>query len=181
MAKRQGTTEAKPGLSTEQKALNNTISQIEKTFGAGSIMKLGEGSHMEVEGVSTGALSLDLALGGKGLPRGRIIELFGPESSGKTTLALQAVAQAQREGGVAAFIDAEHALDPAWCKRLGVDIEALLVSQPGSAEEALQIAEMLVISNAVDIVVIDSVAAARCPGPRSREKSATPSLGSRPD
>jgi recombination protein RecA len=122
-------------------------------------MKLGEGSHLEVEGISTGALSLDLALGGRGLPRGRIIELFGPESSGKTTIALHAVANAQRNGGVAAFIDAEHALDPSWCKRLGVDIEALLVSQPSSAEEALQIAEMLVLSNAVDIVVIDSVAA----------------------
>jgi recombination protein RecA len=160
VAKKQGTTtEGKTALSAEQKALNNAISQIEKTFGSGAIMKLGEGSHMEVEGVSTGALSLDLALGGKGLPRGRIIEMFGPESSGKTTIALHAVAQAQRDGGVAAFIDAEHALDPAWCKRLGVDLEALLVSQPGSAEEALQIAEMLVLSNAVDIVVIDSVAA----------------------
>src|SRR4051812_4087106 len=122
-------------------------------------MKLGEGSHLEVEGISTGALSLDLALGGKGLPRGRIIELFGPESSGKTTIALHAVANAQRLGGVAAFIDAEHALDPSWCKRIGVDIESLLVSQPGSAEEALQIAEMLIKSNAVDIIVIDSVAA----------------------
>lgn len=160
MAKRQGTTEAKPAsVSAEEKALNNTISQIEKTFGAGAIMKLGEGSHLEVEGVSTGALSLDLALGGKGLPRGRIVELFGPESSGKTTIALHAVANAQRIGGVAAFIDAEHALDPSWCKRLGVNIESLLVSQPGSAEEALQIAEMLVLSNAVDIIVIDSVAA----------------------
>src|SRR6516164_3267179 len=159
MAKRQGTTEVKPSVSAEQKALNNAITQIEKTFGAGAIMKLGEGSHMEVEGISTGALSLDLALGGKGLPRGRIVELFGPESSGKTTIALHAVAQAQRAGGVAAFIDAEHALDPSWCKRLGVDIEALLVSQPGSAEEALQIAEMLVMSNAVDIIVVDSVAA----------------------
>jgi recombination protein RecA len=160
VAKKQGsTTEVKAGLSAEQKALNNAISQIEKTFGSGAIMKLGENSHMEVEGVSTGALSLDLALGGKGLPRGRIIEMFGPESSGKTTIALHAVAQAQRNGGVAAFIDVEHALDPAWCKRLGVDLEALLVSQPGSAEEALQIAEMLVLSNAVDIVVIDSVAA----------------------
>ncbi len=160
MAKKQAATESKPtAASAEQKALNTAIGQIEKTFGAGAIMKLGEGSHMEVEGISTGALSLDLALGGKGLPRGRIIELFGPESSGKTTIALHAVAQAQRDGGVAAFIDVEHALDPAWCKRLGVDIEALLVSQPASAEEALQIAEMLVMSNAVDIVVIDSVAA----------------------
>jgi recombination protein RecA len=160
VARKQATSEPKPAaLTAEQKALNTTLSQIEKTFGAGSIMKLGEGSHLEVEGVSTGALSLDLALGGKGLPRGRIVELFGPESSGKTTIALHAVANAQRIGGVAAFIDAEHALDPSWCKKLGVDIESLLVSQPGSAEEALQIAEMLVLSNAVDIIVIDSVAA----------------------
>jgi recombination protein RecA len=135
------------------------ISQIDKAFGAGAIMKLGEGSSLEVEGISTGAISLDLALGGRGLPKGRIIELFGPESSGKTTIALHAVANAQRIGGVAAFIDAEHALDPSWCKRLGVDIESLLVSQPSSAEEALQIAEMLVNSDAVDIIVIDSVAA----------------------
>jgi recombination protein RecA len=160
VAKRQGTEPAKPAaLSAEQKALNNTLNQIEKTFGAGAIMKLGEGSHLEVEGISTGALSLDLALGGKGLPRGRIIELFGPESSGKTTLALHAVANAQKIGGVAAFIDVEHALDPSWCKKLGVNIESLLVSQPGNAEEALQIAEMLVKSGAVDVVVIDSVAA----------------------
>jgi recombination protein RecA len=145
--------------SAEEKALNNTLTQIEKAFGAGAIMKLGEGSHLVVEGISTGAISLDLALGGFGLPRGRIIELFGPESSGKTTIALHAVANAQKLGGVAAFIDAEHALDPMWCKKLGVDISALLVSQPGSAEEALQIAEMLVLSNAVDIIVIDSVAA----------------------
>jgi recombination protein RecA len=160
VAKRQGSVEVKPAaVSAEEKALNNTLSQIEKTFGAGAIMKMGEGSHLEVEGVSTGALSLDLALGGKGLPRGRIIELFGPESSGKTTIALHAVANAQRDGGVAAFIDAEHALDPSWCKKLGVNIEGLLVSQPSSAEEALQIAEMLVLSNAVDIIVVDSVAA----------------------
>ncbi len=160
MAKRQGSVEVKSAaVSAEEKALNNTLSQIEKTFGAGAIMKMGEGSHLEVEGVSTGALSLDLALGGKGLPRGRIIELFGPESSGKTTIALHAVANAQQAGGVAAFIDAEHALDPSWCKKLGVNIEGLLVSQPSSAEEALQIAEMLVLSNAVDIIVIDSVAA----------------------
>jgi recombination protein RecA len=161
VAKRQvAANEAKPATaSAEQKALNNALGQIEKTFGAGAIMKLGEGSHLVVEGISSGALSLDLALGGKGLPRGRIVELFGPESSGKTTIALQAVANAQKAGGVAAFVDAEHALDPSWCKRLGVDIEGLLVSQPSSAEEALQIAEMLVLSNAVDIVVIDSVAA----------------------
>ena len=162
MARKQAGAEAKPSAaaaSAEEKALNNAIGQIEKQFGAGAIMKLGEGSHLEVEGISTGALSLDLALGGKGLPRGRIIELFGPESSGKTTIALHAVANAQREGGVAAFIDVEHALDPSWCKRLGVNIESLLVSQPSSAEESLQIAEMLVKSGAVDIVVVDSVAA----------------------
>jgi recombination protein RecA len=160
VARKQGGGETKaPAVSAEEKALQTTISQIEKTFGAGAIMKLGESSHLHVEGISTGALSLDLALGGKGLPRGRIIELFGPESSGKTTIALQAVANAQKAGGVAAFIDAEHALDPSWCKKLGVTIESLLVSQPGSAEEALQIAEMLVKSNSVDIIVIDSVAA----------------------
>ena len=145
--------------SAEQKALNTTISQIEKTFGAGAIMKLGEQSHLNVEGISTGALSLDLALGGKGLPRGRIIELFGPESSGKTTIALHAVANAQKAGGVAAFIDAEHALDPDYARKLGVDTDALLVSQPDSGEQALEIADMLIRSGALDIIVIDSVAA----------------------
>ena len=160
MARKQSAEAAKPAaLTPEQKALNNTLSQIEKNFGAGAIMRLGEGSHLEIDAISTGAISLDLALGGKGLPRGRIIELFGPESSGKTTIALHAVANAQRIGGVAAFIDAEHALDPSWCKKLGVKIEDLLINQPGSAEEALQVAELLVMSNAVDIIVIDSVAA----------------------
>lgn len=134
-----------PAQTAEQRALSNALSQIEKTFGAGSIMKLGESGVTEIEGISSGSLSLDLALGGKGLPRGRIVELFGPESSGKTTIALHAVAEAQKAGGVAAFIDAEHALDPSWCRKLGVDIESLLVSQPSSAEEALQIAEMLVL------------------------------------
>jgi recombination protein RecA len=146
-------------LSAEEKALNTTITQIEKQFGVGAIMKLGEMTQQEVEGISTGSVSLDLALGGKGLPRGRIVELFGPESSGKTTIALHAVACAQRAGGVAAFIDAEHALDPSWCKKIGVQIESLLISQPGSAEEALQIAEELVTCNAIDIIVVDSVAA----------------------
>lgn len=161
MAKRQEavSTKSPASSSAEDKALNNAIGQIEKAFGAGAIMKLGESQHMAVEGISTGALSLDLALGGKGLPRGRVVEIFGPESSGKTTLALCAVANAQREGGVAAFIDAEHALDPAWCKKIGVNLESLLISQPSCAEEALQIAEMLVASNAVDIIVVDSVAA----------------------
>src|SRR6516165_7657857 len=139
--------------------LKNALTQIEKQFGKGAIMQLGENSAADVQGISSGALSLDIALGGRGLPRGRIIEIFGPESSGKTTVALHAVAAAQRQGGVAAFIDAEHALDPSWCKRIGVDLEALLVSQPGSAEEALKIAEMLVLSNAVDVVVVASVAA----------------------
>jgi recombination protein RecA len=139
--------------------LKSALQQIEKQFGKGAIMQLGEQSILDVPGISTGAISLDIALGGRGLPRGRIIEVFGPESSGKTTVALHAVANAQKAGGVAAFIDAEHALDPGWAKRVGVDLEALLVSQPSSAEEALKIAEMLIRSNAVDIIVIDSVAA----------------------
>ena len=146
-------------MSADERAFNNTIGQIEKAFGAGAIMKLGDGSSLAIEGISTGAISLDLALGGRGLPKGRIIELFGPESSGKTTIALHAVANAQKNGGRAVFIDAEHALDPSWCKKLGVDIENLMVSQPSSAEEALQMAEMLILSNAIDIIVIDSVAA----------------------
>src|SRR5436190_3326309 len=139
--------------------LKNALAQIEKQFGKGAIMQLGEGSSLEVQGISTGALSLDIALGGRGLPRGRITEIFGPESSGKTTVALHSVASAQKSGGVAAFIDVEHALDPSWAKRLGVNLENLLVSQPSCAEEALKIAEMLIKSNAVDIIVIDSVAA----------------------
>lgn len=143
----------------QDKELKNALAAIEKQFGKGSIMQLGEKSGLEIQGISTGALSLDVALGGYGLPRGRIVEIFGPESSGKTTVALHAVAQAQKAGGVAAFIDAEHALDPGWAKRLGVDLEGLLVSQPSCAEEALKIAEMLIKSNAVDIVVVDSVAA----------------------
>src|SRR6266550_4659296 len=141
------------------KELKNTLAQIEKQFGKGAIMQLGENALTDVQGIPTGALSLDIALGGRGLPRGRIIEIFGPESSGKTTVALHAIASAQKTGGVAAFIDAEHALDPAWAKRIGVNLEELLVSQPSSGEEALKIAEMLVKSNAVDIIVIDSVAA----------------------
>jgi recombination protein RecA len=139
--------------------LRNTLAQIEKEFGEGSIMPLGAERQAPIEGISSGSLSVDLALGGKGFPRGRIIEVFGPESSGKTTLALHAVAAAQRAGGVAAFIDAEHALDPSWAKKLGISLEGLLVSQPTSGEEAMQIAELLIKSNAVDIIVIDSVAA----------------------
>ncbi|MFI4910492.1 MAG: recombinase RecA [Sedimentisphaeraceae bacterium JB056] len=140
-------------------ALQRAIDQIEKQYGNGSIMKMDGNSSLDVACVSTGALSLDLALGGRGIPRGRIIEIFGPESSGKTTLALHSVAEAQKVGGVAAFIDAEHALDTTWAKKLGVDVSGLLVSQPETGEQALDIAEMLVKSNAVDIIVIDSVAA----------------------
>jgi recombination protein RecA len=139
--------------------LKNTLAQIEKQFGEGAIMPLGIATAVQIEGIPTGSLSLDLALGGQGIPKGRIVEIFGPESSGKTTLALHVVAQAQRKGGIAAFIDAEHALDPGWAKKLGVDLDTLLVSQPGSGEEAMHITEMLIRSNAVDVIVIDSVAA----------------------
>ena len=144
----------------QNRELKSALQQIEKQFGKGAIMQLGEDHPLsDVPGIPTGALSLDIALGGKGLPRGRVVEIFGPEASGKTTVALHCVANAQKQGGVAAFIDAEHALDPTWAKRLGVDLENLLVSQPASGEEALKITEMLVKSNAVDIIVIDSVAA----------------------
>jgi recombination protein RecA len=139
--------------------LKTALQQIEKQFGEGAIMPLGKGRAVRIEGIPTGSLSLDMALGGQGIPRGRIIEVFGPESSGKTTLALHVVAQAQRKGGIAAFVDAEHALDPTWAKKLGVDLETLLVSQPSSGEEAMQITEMLIRSNAVDVIVVDSVAA----------------------
>jgi len=139
--------------------LKHAVAQIEKEFGEGSIMPLGADHCLKIEGIPTGSLSLDLALGGQGIPRGRIIEIFGPESSGKTTLALHVVARAQLTGGIAAFIDAEHALDPSWAKKLGVSLETLLVSQPGSGEEAMHITEMLIKSNAVDVIVIDSVAA----------------------
>jgi recombination protein RecA len=139
--------------------LKTTLAQIEKEFGEGAIMALGSEHTGRIAGISTGSLSLDMALGGQGIPRGRVCEVFGPESSGKTTLALHVVAQAQRGGGIAAFIDAEHALDPSWAKKLGVELETLLVSQPGCGEEAMNIAEMLIRSNAVDVIVIDSVAA----------------------
>jgi recombination protein RecA len=140
-------------------ALKNTVAQIEKQFGEGAIMPLGTDHHPKIDAIPTGSLSLDLALGGEGLPKGRVIEIFGPESSGKTTLALHVVARAQKAGGIAAFIDAEHALDPSWAKKLGVELETLLVSQPSSGEEAMNITEMLIKSNAVDVIVIDSVAA----------------------
>ncbi len=142
-----------------KEALDTAIAQIEKTYGKGAVMKLGQNTTMQVEAVSTGSLSLDLALGVGGLPRGRVVEIYGPESSGKTTLALHAVAEAQKAGGEAAFIDVEHALDPVYAAALGVDIDSLLVSQPDSGEQALEIAEALVRSGAIDIIVIDSVAA----------------------
>ncbi len=157
--RRQASAKAAAPANEPDKLLQNTLGQIEKAFGEGSIMKLSDPRNSSIPGIPTGALSLDLALGGSGFPRGRVLELFGPESSGKTTLALHVVANAQRSGGIAAFIDAEHALDPSWAKRLGVNLEELLVSQPSFGEEGLQIAEMLIKSNAVDVIVIDSVAA----------------------
>jgi recombination protein RecA len=140
-------------------ALNRAVQQIEKQFGKGAVMKMDGNQRANVDGIPTGSLSLDIALGGTGVPRGRILEVFGPESSGKTTLTLHIIANAQKAGGVAAFIDAEHALDPSWAKRLGVRLDDLLVSQPDTGEQALDICELLVRSNAVDVVVIDSVAA----------------------
>ena len=141
------------------RALEAAVGQIEKAFGKGSIMRFVGDNLPDIQGISTGTLSLDLALGGRGLPKGRIVEIFGPESSGKTTLALTVIANAQKNGGNAAFIDAEHALDPSWAKRLGVDLEEMLISQPDTGEQALEICELLVRSNAVDVIVIDSVAA----------------------
>ena len=143
----------------KQKALEAALAQIEKSFGKGSIMKLGEQEGLEIPSISTGSFGLDIALGIGGLPRGRIIEIYGPESSGKTTLSLHVVAEAQKAGGTCAFVDAEHALDPAYAKRIGVDIDNLIISQPDSGEQALEIADTLVRSGAVDVLVVDSVAA----------------------
>lgn len=146
-------------ISEKKKALEVALGQIEKQFGKGSVMKLGESAHLNIEAIPTGALSLDIALGIGGVPRGRIVEVFGPESSGKTTVALHMIAEAQKMGGEAAFIDAEHALDPVYAKKLGVDIDNLIVSQPDTGEQALEIAEALIRSGAIDILVLDSVAA----------------------
>lgn len=159
-AKRAKTAPAKTSSEDEgkRKALGLALETIEKQFGKGSIMKLGERTDVQVACIPTGSISLDLALGG-GLPKGRIIEIYGPESSGKTTLTLHAIAEIQKEGGTAAFIDAEHALDPSYAKRIGVDVENLLLSQPDNGEQALEITETLVRSNAVDLIVVDSVAA----------------------
>ena len=143
----------------KKKALKTSLSQIEKKYGTGAVMRLGDNAHMEVQAVSTGSISLDLALGIGGVPRGRIIEIYGPESSGKTTLAQHIVAECQKNGGIAAFVDAEHALDPEYAKNIGVKIEDLLISQPDTGEQALDITEELVRSGAIDIIVVDSVAA----------------------
>ena len=158
-SKKKGTASSADAFIDKNPVLKTAVAQIEKEFGQGSIMPLGADSTVVVPGIPSGSLSVDLALGGNGFPRGRIIEVFGPESSGKTTLALHAVAAAQANGGVAAFIDAEHALDPSWAKKLGITLETLLVSQPTSGEEAMNITELLIKSNAVDVIVIDSVAA----------------------
>lgn len=153
-------TEKEAGVRSQQAAaLNNALSQVEKSFGKGAVMRLGDRPQLDVKAISTGSLPLDLALGVGGLPRGRVIEIYGPESSGKTTLALEAIANAQKAGGQAAFIDAEHAIDPEYARNLGVDIDSLVVAQPDSGEQALDIADMLIRSGALDIIVIDSVAA----------------------
>ncbi len=143
----------------KDKALEAALGQIERAFGKGSIMRLGQNTNIDIEAISTGSLGIDIALGIGGMPKGRIIEIYGPESSGKTTLALSVVAQAQKKGGTCAFIDAEHALDPSYAKKIGVDVENLLVSQPDSGEQALEIADTLVRSGAIDVMVVDSVAA----------------------
>ena len=144
----------------KQKALDSALAEITKSYGTGAIMRLGkDGPIQEIQGISAGSVSIDLALGGKGFPRGRVVEIYGPESSGKTTLTLHVVANAQKAGGICAFVDAEHALDPAYARKLGVDLDDLLVSQPDTGEQALEIVDTLVRSNAVDVVVVDSVAA----------------------
>ena len=147
-------------VSDKEKALEHALDEIQKAFGKGAVMKLGdEGLHNNIEGISTGSISLDVATGIGGVPRGRIVEIYGPESSGKTTLTLHCIAEAQKAGGKAAFIDAEHALDPVYAKNLGVDVDDLLVSQPDTGEQALEICDMLARSGAIDLIVIDSVAA----------------------
>ena len=159
MAKAKKAQTAAKKETSRESAIERVIAQIEKQYGQGSIMQMDEHQYARIEGIPTGALSLDIALGGRGIPRGRVTELYGPESSGKTTLALHIIANAQKAGGVAAFIDAEHALDTTWAKRLGVDVSGMLVSQPDTGEQALDIAEMLIKSNSVDVIVVDSVAA----------------------
>lgn len=156
MAKKKEETDI---VEEKERLLKSAVEQIQKSFGDGAIMKLGENQRMNISSISTGSLNLDLALGIGGVPRGRIVEIYGAESSGKTTLALNIIAQAQKEGGIAAFIDAEHALDPVYAKALGVNIDDLLISQPDTGEQAMEIVELLVRSSAIDVIVIDSVAA----------------------
>lgn len=159
-------------MSIEQEklnALNQALGKIEKEFGKGSVMKLGEATSMAIDVISTGSIGLDIAVGIGGLPKGRIIEVYGPESSGKTTVALHTVAEAQKQGGIAAFIDAEHALDPVYAKALGVDIDNLIISQPDTGEQALEIAEALIRSGAIDIIVVDSVGST-CSKSRNRRR-----------
>ncbi len=159
MAKANTDTEVKKTENEKEKLLNEALKQIEKQYGKGSVMKLGEHANVDVDVISSGSLAIDHCLGVGGFPRGRIIEIYGPESSGKTTLALQAIAECQKDGGKAAFIDAEHAIDPRYAKALGVDVDELILSQPDSGEQALEIAEVLIKSGAIDLVVVDSVAA----------------------
>jgi recombination protein RecA len=159
MAKNRGNEDRMPTASDREKALETALAQIDRQFGKGSVMKLGSEERAPIESIPTGSIALDVALGIGGLPKGRIVEVYGPESSGKTTIALHAIASAQRAGGVAAFIDAEHALDPEYAKKLGVNIDELLVSQPDTGEQALEIADMLIRSGSIDVIVIDSVAA----------------------
>jgi len=157
--KPESTEKVKPEAGKKEQALDRAVTQIERQFGKGSIMRLGTDQKLDVPAISTGSLSLDLALGVGGMPRGRVVEVFGPESSGKTTLTLHVIANAQKQGGTAAFIDVEHALDPDYAKRLGVNLDTLLVNQPDTGEQALEIAELLTRSNAIDVIVVDSVAA----------------------
>ena len=175
MAAKKDSSIAAPVVSDKKKALETAMQQIEKTYGKGSIMRYGDNVQPNVEAIPTGSLALDLALGIGGVPRGRIIEIYGPESSGKTTLALHVLAQAQKMGGEVAFVDAEHALDPTYARALGVKIEDMLISQPDTGEQALEITEALVRSGAIDVVV-----PLWSPVPRSRERWATASWGSMP-
>jgi len=172
MAVKKDSVPAAAPASDKKRAIETAMQQIEKMYGKGSIMRYGDGMEVNVEAIPTGSLSLDLALGVGGVPKGRIIEIYGPESSGKTTLALHILAQAQKKGGEVAFVDAEHALEPAYARALGVNIEDMLISQPDTGEQALEITEALVRSGAIDVVVVDSVAAL-VPGRRSRAKWAT--------
>ena len=168
-----------PAPQDREKALEAALGQIDRQFGKGSIMRLGDEGRAPVEVIPTGSIALDIALGIGGLPRGRVVEIYGPESSGKTSIALHVVANAQKAGGIAAFIDAEHALDPEYAKNLGVDTDALLVSQPDTGEQALEIADMLIRSGALDLIVIDSVAAL-VPRAEIRARWATVTSASRP-